>query len=89
VIIEFDSSFIKSLEKISDTRVLNRIAVALEKSETAERIQAIPNVKKLIGFADYYRIKVGDYRLGFEKIDEQTIRFVLAAHRKDIYRKFP
>jgi mRNA interferase RelE/StbE len=43
----------------------------------------------LTGFKNYYRLRIGEYRLGFEKIDENTIRFILIAHRKDIYKLFP
>lgn len=52
-------------------------------------MEELSNVKKLIGFSAFYRMKIGDYRLGFEKIDEQTIRFIIICHRKDIYKKFP
>jgi mRNA interferase RelE/StbE len=43
----------------------------------------------LTGFKNYYRLRIGEYRLGFEKIDENTLRFILIAHRKDIYKIFP
>ena len=41
------------------------------------------------GFKNFYRIKSGDYRLGFELINNDTIYFIAFAHRKDIYKKFP
>jgi len=89
VIVEFDQAFARSVEKIKDKRTVTRILKAVEKAENSPSLEDIPNIKKLSGFKNYFRVKVGDYRLGFEKIDSQTIRFILASHRKDIYRNFP
>jgi mRNA interferase RelE/StbE len=89
MIIEFDKSFEKSLDKISNKMVfqrINKIIIELEKSES---LSNIPSVKKLIGFKKYYRIRIGEYRLGFEKINDNVIRFIIIAHRKDIYKLFP
>ncbi len=36
----------------------------------------------------YWRIKIGEYRLGLEK-DGDKIILVRILHRKDIYRYFP
>jgi mRNA interferase RelE/StbE len=58
-------------------------------AEAAQSIQDIPNVKKLSGYKSYYRIKIGDYRLGFERISKSTIRFVIIANRNEMYKRFP
>ena len=89
MILEFDKSFDKSLDKIKDRVLLSRIENAILKAEKAGTIENIPNTKKLTGFSKYYRIKIGDYRLGFERINRETIRLIIVEHRKDIYRKFP
>ncbi len=36
----------------------------------------------------YYRIRVGDYRIGVEVVGDEIL-FVRILHRKDIYRYFP
>ena len=56
--------------------------------ETATSITEITGVKKLSGHKTYYRIRIGDYRMGFEKIGER-IRLIVIANRKDIYTIFP
>lgn len=86
---EFDKSFEKSLGRIPEQRLLERVESAILKAEGASSLEELSNVKKLIGFSAFYRIKIGDYHLGFEKIDEQTIRLIIFCHRKDIYKKFP
>jgi mRNA interferase RelE/StbE len=68
MIVDFDKSFGKSLGKIKDQSVLKRIESVIIKLESAERIEDLSNIKKLQGHTAYYRIKVGDYRIGFEKL---------------------
>ncbi|NPA92437.1 MAG: type II toxin-antitoxin system RelE/ParE family toxin, partial [Chloroflexi bacterium] len=39
-------------------------------------------------YTSFYRIRLGDYRLGLE-IEGDTVVFVRFLHRRDIYRYFP
>ena len=89
MIVKFDKSFSKALDKIKDKSVLKRIESVIQKVEEAEALENISNSRKLIGFTVYYRIKIGDYRLGFELINPNEIRLITILHRKDIYKKFP
>lgn len=72
-----------------DRTILPRVERLINDAENADSIQKIRNLKKLSGFKTYYRVRVGDYRIGIEKIDEVTIRFITLAHRKEIYKIFP
>ncbi len=46
--------------------------------------------EKLKGFSGFYRLRVGDYRVGFRlDFDIKVIKFLRVRHRKDIYRYFP
>jgi len=48
------------------------------------------NVKKLAGYEDRYRLRVGDYRVIYEIMDEQLVILVLGVgHRREIYRAVP
>ena len=89
MIVEFDKSFSKSLDKIKDKKILQRTREKILELEHSGSLQDIKNLKKLSGFKNYYRIRIGDYRLGFEQIDKNTIRLIILSHRKDIYKKFP
>jgi mRNA interferase RelE/StbE len=44
---------------------------------------------KLTGYKKYYKIRLGDYRIGLEKINSTKIRLIIIANRKDIYKIFP
>ena len=87
--IEFDKSFEKSLDRINNPIILKRLEGIIIQIETAKSLSELSNIKKLTGFPKYFRIRIGDYRLGFESIDRNTVRFIIIAHRKDIYKIFP
>jgi mRNA interferase RelE/StbE len=88
MIIEFKKSFEKDLLNILDADLYQRIQQVIAEVETAENLREISNVKKLQGEADYYRIRVGDYRVGI-KLNDGVVYFVRILHRKEIYRSFP
>lgn len=56
--------------------------------ENAENLGGVNNIKKLKADGDYYRIRIGDYRIGLT-ISDSAIVFVPALQIKDIYRDFP
>ncbi|BAZ37945.1 hypothetical protein NIES4101_38710 [Calothrix sp. NIES-4101] len=63
--------------------------VVIEEIEKAESLGDINNIKKLKSSdGDYYRIRIGNYRIGLT-ISDDIIIFVRALQRKDIYKYFP
>ena len=89
MIIEFDKSFEKSIDRLRDNSLAPKIQKTIDLLESAKSLNELANIKKLSGYKAYYRFRLGDYRLGFEKINETTIRLIIVAHRKDIYNLFP
>ena len=86
--VEFRESFLKDLRVVNDKNLLSKVKAAIENAEQAETLQAIIKLKKLKGSKDYFRIKLGDYRIGL-KFENDTISFVRLLHRREIYRFFP
>lgn len=86
--VEFRKSFEKDLGKIRDKELLARIKAVIEEVENSNSLLDISNIKKLKADGDYYRIRIGDYRVGLIQ-NEEIITFVRALHRKEIYRYFP
>ena len=86
--VEFRKSFEKDLGNIRDEALLERIKAVIEEVEIAETLGDVSNLKKLKTDGDYYRIRVGDYRIGIA-VYEEAIIFVRVLHRKDVYRYFP
>lgn len=87
MIVEFRRSFEKDLSKIRDAELLQRIQSVIEEVEAIDSFIDLTNVKKLKAEGDYYRIRVGDYRIGF--VGENVVVFSRVLHRKEIYRYFP
>jgi mRNA interferase RelE/StbE len=45
------------------------------------------NIKKLAGYEDRYRLRVDDYRVIYDVMDEQLVILVVGVgHRREIYR---
>jgi mRNA interferase RelE/StbE len=68
--------------------LLLRIKAVVEEIENTDNLSAVSNIRKLKAGGDYYRVRVGDYRIGFME-SEGVITFVRVLHRKQIYRYFP
>lgn len=77
---------LKSLKK--DRQMLGRIRKKIEEVEEASGLEDLSSVKKLGGGDNYYRIRVGDYRIGLA-LEDETVVFVRCLHRREIYRYFP
>ena len=84
----FRESFADDLSAINDVALLGRIKNIIEHVEGTNRFQQIPNLKRLESKGKYYRIRVGDYRLGFV-FENGAVTFVRCLNRKEIYRYFP
>jgi mRNA interferase RelE/StbE len=84
----FEKSFLKDLEKLKDPKVKEQVLKTIQYFETAQKLERTPDLKKLKGHKSAYRIRLGNYRLGFFE-EENTIIFSRFLHSKDIYKTFP
>ena len=85
---EFESSFAKDLRAIRDNNLLARIRAVIESVEQADALKDVPHITKLQGEGGFYRIRVGDYRIGII-LESETVIFVRCLNRCEIYRYFP
>ena len=88
MIVRIDRSFDKDGKKIKSKVIKSRLAKIIIEIKASNKLSDIPNLKKIQGTRIYYRIKIGDYRIGLiiSKGAVQLIRFL---HRKEVYRYFP
>jgi len=84
----FRQSFVKDLKKIRMIALRQQLQAVLEQIEQSNSLHDIPNVKHLTNEGSYYRIRIGDYRLGLV-VDGEDVIVVRFLHRRDIYRYFP
>lgn len=86
--VEFSESFHKDLKAVKVKSVLPKVKAAIEASELAGTLDQIPHLRIMRGSRDYFRIRIGEFRLGL-KLEGDTLVFVRFLDRKDIYRYFP
>jgi mRNA interferase RelE/StbE len=86
--VAFKRSFTRDLKQIRDKVLLKRVREIIEQVELAATLDEVSDVKKLKGSDLYYRIRVGDYRVGL-LVEGDAVTFVRFLHRKDVYRYFP
>jgi mRNA interferase RelE/StbE len=87
--LQFDESFEKSIKKLKDQKLKVRLIELIEDFENAGSLSEIPKIKRMQGFQTFYRVRLGDYRVGFELQEDNSVLFILVAHRKEIYKYFP
>jgi mRNA interferase RelE/StbE len=85
--VHFREDFLRDLKALEDRALKKRVGEVITQVEQAAALLDIRNIKELKGADQYYRIRVGDYRLGLI-LEKDTVVFVHCLHRKDIYRYF-
>jgi mRNA interferase RelE/StbE len=80
---------LKELARLPDT-----VRERVERLAFGDDIKRDPylagRAQKLTGYDTYYKIRVGDYRVGVRiDLGAQTVEFQRVLHRREIYRKFP
>jgi len=86
--VRFKASFAKDLRALKDKALLERIKELIANVEAAQSLAEVSNLKKLRGGGGYYRIRIGDYRVGLAT-EEGVVVFVRVLHRREVYRYFP
>ena len=84
----FRESFDKDLSAVTDAGLQRRIQKMIEQVEAAQTFHEIPNLKRLEARGKYFRIRLGDYRVGFV-FEQGAVTFVRCLHRREVYRYFP
>lgn len=84
----FRASFLSDVKKLRDATVRRAVADAILNVEQARSIQEIRAIKRLSGHRNYFRIRIGDWRIGLS-IEDDVVAFARCLHRREIYRYFP
>ncbi len=84
---EFLESFLKDARKLPAS-LEKTIEDQINKVEVSKKLSDLKNVKKLTGHQHSYRLKMGNYRIGFF-YEKGIFEFARIAHRKDFYKLFP
>ena len=87
--VEYSKDFEKSVKKLSG-KMLDSIRRVIAEVKNAESIKGITDCKKLVGYRNVYRIRIGDYRALFTfhiEIVNDTVIFRYLVSRGEAYAK--
>ena len=84
----FNKKFLKDLADIPTKTRSTIETLVFTEIPAYTSVAEIKNLKKLKGYIHYYRIRIGDYRIGL-RINNDELSFERILHRKEIYKIFP
>jgi len=67
----YKRTFLKDLAKLPSDYRKQVEKLVFEEIPKPNNLFRVPNIKKLKGYQDYYRIRIGDYRIGC-KVEKET-----------------
>ena len=82
---EFRRIFFRDLYAIKDRKLRQRIEAVIAEVEAANSLAELRNIKAIEGHPNYYRLRIGDYRVGIY-VEDNIVAFVRVLHRKEMYR---
>jgi mRNA interferase RelE/StbE len=86
--VKFESKFIRDVQKLKDARLATKIKEIINDCKVAQNLNDLNQLKKLKGYKNYYRMRLGDHRIGLELVDDEIV-FVRCLHQREIYQFFP
>ena len=84
----FRNSFLRDLKAVRNKQLLSRLKEVIDTVEKADVLTNLQNLKQLKGQKNYYRVRLGEYRVGL-CLEGNAVTFVRFLHRREIYRYFP
>jgi mRNA interferase RelE/StbE len=85
--VHFRKSFVKDLAALDSSHQI-RVERVIQGIKSAVSLRDVQQLKKLHGGSDFFRIRVGSYRLGIALVSGEPV-LVRCLRRKDFYRRFP
>lgn len=87
--IETKRSFTRDMRRVRNTAVRRRVERKLREMQNASSITEILDIRRInSGRGRHYRVRVGDYRIGFALEGDVAVLYRLLP-RDEIYRRFP
>ena len=86
--VERSPSFRRDLRRVTDREAHSRVQEKIAELKAATTLFEVTNVRRLAGQGRYYRIRIGDYRLGIA-LERDMVVLVRFGPRSDFYRYFP
>jgi mRNA-degrading endonuclease RelE of RelBE toxin-antitoxin system len=87
--VEIDNRLRKDLKNIKDRELKLEVLAAVEEMEAVKILSEIVDMKFMIGYQGFFRIRIGDYRLGCRLLADGRVSVIRFLHRAHIYSVFP
>jgi mRNA interferase RelE/StbE len=86
--VKFNRKFLSDIKSIKDKKLKEQIKNVIIQLEEAQNLSLVKNIIKIQGYSSFYRIRIGDYRIGIE-FDNEKIEILRFLTKNDIYKVFP
>ena len=87
--VQYTRTFLKEMSRLPGN-VRERVEAIAFGDEIGQDPFMAGKTQKLTGYQTFYKIRVGDYRIGLLiDVAEHLIEFQRVLHRREIYREFP
>jgi mRNA interferase RelE/StbE len=86
--IQYQKKFLKDLASITSKSRETIENLVFKTFSEYENIEKSGKLEKLRGYNSYFKIRVGNYRIGL-KIENDILSYERVLHRKEIYKFFP
>lgn len=86
--IYYHKKFLKDLAKIPLPHRKKIEHFVFSELTSLANFTEVKGAEKMTGYSHYYKIRFGDYRLGF-KFENDLLVLERILHRKEIYKYFP
>ena len=85
--VTFSKAFIKASLKLTGKHKVS-LKIKIGEVKAASSLKELTECKKLVGFFNVYRIRIGDYRAFFVfTLENETAHFEYLVNRGEAYRK--
>jgi mRNA interferase RelE/StbE len=86
--VRYSKKFLKQLAGIPRGTRLKIEDFVFNEISTKTSIGEVGKIEKMQGYANCYKFRFGDYRVGF-LLEDDVLTVKAVMHRKEIYRFFP
>lgn len=84
----YSKKFLRDLAQIPRNERTSIEVFVFETLVQSSSLTETKKCEKLRGYQKYYKVRFGDYRVGFKQ-EGETLILERVLHRKDIYKYFP
>ena len=86
--VEYNRGFTRDLRRVRSSELRQRVLRKIEELEGASVITEVRGIARMAGEETYYRIRIGEYRLGLA-VEGDEVTLLRFLHRREIYQFFP